>query len=251
MVQSVRDTNFAGWTHPGGKGLRVADGSRLEVNGIDASMTNPWFSQVRWYVDALGRSPEQRDVRMVQTGPVGTVDRLVDGLLGGDYIAEYSSQGGMIVLASRADASQGLVAWRGRWHEAYAWINVPGAPQSVFMDELRGMAFTDTPEGLLIRLTTPGARFDRLSATKVIPGAGFCEFTRAADAAGNLPKWAGAKLRSGETWRQSLPSEAVGDGAVVLVHATPDVVTVIHPDEPGAEAASLRVLQQVESVRWG
>jgi hypothetical protein len=252
MVRSVRDVDFATWKPRGGNALRVADGSWLRVRGVDADMAKPWFSQVRWYVQPLGGSVAPLDIRMVQTGPVGTVDRMVEGLLKGDYVAEYSAQGGTIVLASNADASQGLVAWRGAYHEAYTWVNVPGASHAAYLADLDGMAFTDTPEGLLVKLTLPGAVFDQISVTKDVPGAGFVEFRRATDAAADLPKWAGAKLRSGETWRQTLPPEAVGDNAVVLVHASPQVVAVIHPEAPGDQAsdASLRLLQRVDALTW-
>lgn len=190
---------------------------------------------------------------MVQTGPVGTVDRLVVGLLQGDYVAEYSSQGGSIVLATRAagEGSDGLVAWRGRWHEAYAWVNVPDAPHAVYLDALDGLASTDTPEGLLVRLTRRAARFDRLTVTKHVPGAGLLSFVKPADAPGQVPAWRGARVRSGEVWRQALPEEAVGAGAAVLVHLSRDAVTVLHPDVPTDAAPGLEVLERISSITWG
>ena len=192
---------------------------------------------------------------MFQTGPVGTVDRLIVGLLQGDYVAEYSSQGGSILLAQRApdapdDGSPGLVAWRGRWHEAYAWVNVPDAPQSVYLERLAGLTFEDTPEGLLVRLTRADARFERLTVTKHVPGAGLLTFVPAQHAPGQLPQWQGARVRSGELWKQSLPEEAVGPGAVVLVHLCGDAVTTLHPQRPKDAELGLSLLERVRAISW-
>ena len=103
--------------------------------------------------------------------------------------------------------------------------------------------------GLVIRLDIVGASFERFTVTKHVPSVGFCEFTKATDAATALPQWSGAKVRSGEVWSQALPKEAVGD-AKVLVHASPEVVTVVHPRGSGGMTAALQFAEGLASVRW-
>jgi hypothetical protein len=82
MVQSVKQRISASWRPVGGTSFRVADASRFVIDGIDDLMDEPWFSEVRWVVPTPGLGANApADIRMVQTGPVGTVDRLVVGLL--------------------------------------------------------------------------------------------------------------------------------------------------------------------------
>jgi hypothetical protein len=248
-VPMINRSDVRSWKPRSGPRFTLPDGSVLQVSGGTASLDEPWFAECRIGASALSHSSGGSGFRAFQTGPLGTIDGHVLHLLQGQFVAEYSATGGRYLIASAPDGSAGLVAWRGRWHEAYCWVNDANASHETALGNLEGLAFLDTPSGLRAQLTNPAEEYLRITAVKHVPAVGFLEFTRTADSGQALPRWSGAKVRSGEVWKQKTPPEAGGLG-YVLVHASPEVVTVLNPREGGDEARGLQFLAGLASVSW-
>jgi hypothetical protein len=213
-----------------------------DTSGLD----EPWFTECRIRYSGTAEAG-QAGGRAFETGPVGTVDGHVAVLLGGSYIAEYRAQGGTFLLAAAADHSLGLVAWQGRWHEAYCWVNEPDASHTQMLAYLDRLTFADTPAGL--RVGPPaGQTYQRITASKHVPGIGFLQITQAATAVTSLPAWAGHQVRVGEVWRQISDAEEAKP-TTVLVCVSPTAVVSLHP-RGGTEDAGLGFLTGLSSLIW-
>jgi hypothetical protein len=224
------------------------DGSTLTLNHPSNQLTEPWFTESRVKLSA---SPAASSVglRAFETGPVGTVDGHVAILLSGHYVAEYAGQDGTFLVAQNAENSMGLVAWQGRWHEAYCWVNVPNATHAQALEALAGLSFTDTPAGLLVRPRDTEA-YQRITATKHIPGIGFARVTQTARVANELPTWSGRAVRVGEVWRQEVAADVAGKHPAAIVCATPTAVITIDARDGGTEDTALGFLSALTSAIW-
>lgn len=236
------------WRPRSGGRLVAPDGSTLQLRHATDALQEPWFTESR-IRRAASPGASQIDIRAFETGPLGTVDGHIAVLLGGDYVAEYAGQGGTFRLAQRPDRSAGLVVWQGRWHEAYCWVNRPDATHAQMLAHLDGLAFTDTPAGLRVR-PAPGESYQRITATKHLPGVGMANLTRTALVARELPRWSGHPIRVGEVWRQRIEADIPGAEVAALVCATPSVVISLHPRDGGDEAAALTFLSTLEEATW-
>ena len=234
------------WRPRSGGRLVAPDGSTLSLGHDTSTLDEPWFTECRIRYSATPQA-SQVGGRAFETGPVGTVDGHVAVLLAGSYVAEYRAQSGTFLLAYAADRSVGLVAWQGRWHEAYCWVNEPDAVHAQMLDKLDRLAFTDTPAGLRVGLPA-GETYQRIIATKHVPGIGFLQVAQAATQVAALPTWSGHPVRVGEVWRQISDAEEAGV-TPVLVCASPTAVVSLHP-RGGTEDAGLGFLAGLNSLNW-
>ena len=244
-VRTVDRAAVRTWRPKSGNRVVAPDGTTLTIKHESAALEEPWFIEARVRFSGNAAASEIGG-RAFETGPVGTVDGHVAVLLEGSYVAEYPAQGGTFLLAQRADRSAGLVAWQGRWHEAYAWVNEPNASHAKMLASFEGMTFADGPAGLRVGLAA-GETYQKVTVTKHIPGIGFLKATQAAAAATSLPTWSGLKVRSGEVWRQV--SDADTDVTPVLVCAAPTAVVALHP-RGGTEDEGLSFLTGLSSITW-
>ena len=246
-VRVIDRESVRSWRPRSGGRLVAPDGSTLTLKHDVSALDQPWFTECR--VRYSG-TPEAGSVggRAFETGPVGTVDGHVAVMLTGSYVAEYPAQGGTFLLAANADRSLGLVAWQGRWHEAYCWVNEPDATHLQMLSHLDDLTFTDTPAGLRVGLP-PGHAYQRITATKHVPQIGFLQITQAATEAAALPSWSGRRVRAGEVWRQITDAKDA-DPTSVLVCASASAVVSLHP-RGGTEDAGLDFLTGLGSLHWG
>jgi hypothetical protein len=246
MVRTIDRASVRSWRPKAGGRLVAPDGSTLTLKHDTEALDQPWFSECR--LRYSGTSAASRlGGRAFETGPVGTVDGHVAVLLDGAYIAEYPAQGGTFLLAASTDRSTGLVAWQGRWHEAYCWVNEAGASHAQMLDHLDKLTFTDTPAGLQVA-PPPGETYQRITATKHVAAIGFLNFSQAATRAAELPAWSGHRIRAGEVWRQITDAKDA-DPKPVLVCASPSAVVTLHP-RGGSEDAGLGFLTGLQSFTW-
>ena len=245
-VRTIDRESVRSWRPRSGGRLVAPDGSTLTLGHETSALDQPWFTESRIRYSG---TPEagRAGGRAFETGPVGVVDGHVAVLLAGSYTAEYRGQGGTFLLAAAADRGAGLVAWQGRWHEAYCWVNEPGASHAQMLEKLDRLTFVDAPAGLRVSLPA-GQTYQRITATKHVPGIGFLEITSAAAAAAALPTWAGHRVRVGEVWRQ-ISDAKEADPKVVLVCASPTAVVSLHP-RGNTEDAGLDFLTGLSALSW-
>ncbi|HYN66097.1 MAG TPA: hypothetical protein VES93_04355 [Ornithinibacter sp.] len=250
MVQSVKDTYGGPFRASGGPGALLPDGSRVEVRGPAGRLREPWFVHARWSTVAPGAAASTRTLWMLELAPRGVVDELVHSVLEGDYVAEYTHGSGVVLLASNDTGSEGLVAWRGRWHEAYCWVNEAGVGHDVYLAPFAGIRLTDHRDGIRVEFVDPGSRWERLEALKTVPDVGLVSVRRTPDLVHALPRWAGARVRSGELWRQDLEPEAVPGGGAAFVLANEEAVLTIHPESRARHAEAVALAGELDAVRW-
>ena len=247
-VRTIDRAAVDAWRPLSGNRLVAPDGSTLTINHPSDRLIEPWFTDCRV---KLAGSPAASSVglRAFETGPVGTVDGHVAILLSGQYVAEYAGQGGTFLVAQNADNSMGLVAWQGRWHEAYGWVNVPNATHAQALETLADLSFTDTPAGLLVRPRDTEV-YQRITVTKHIRGIGYARITQTARVANELPTWSGHRVRVGEVWRQEVAAEVGGRHPAALVCATPTAVITVDARDGGTEDTALEFLTALTAVTW-
>lgn len=247
-VRTIDREAVRAWRPRSGNRLVAPDGSTLTLDHSTDVMSEPWFTESRL---RLAGSPAASSVgvRAFETGPVGTVDGHVAILLQGAYVAEYAGQGGTFLLAQNADQSTGLVAWQGRWHEVYCWLNVANPTHTQMLEPLSGLAFTDTPAGLRVRPPRT-EEYQRITATKHIPGVGLAKISQTVAVASDLPTWSGRKVSAGEVWRQEVADDIPGTHPATLVCASPTTVITIDPRDGGDEDTALAFLSAMKSAVW-
>ncbi|GIH05331.1 hypothetical protein Rhe02_33980 [Rhizocola hellebori] len=245
-VRTIDRQSVRSWRPRSGGRLVAPDGSTLSLKHDTSPLDEPWFTECRIRYSATPQAGEFGG-RAFETGPVGTVDGHVAVLLEGSYIAEYEAQGGTFLLAATADRATGLVAWQGRWHEAYCWVNEPGATHVQMLSKFDRLTFVDTPAGLRVELPS-GETYQRITANKHVPDIGFLQIVQAATAAAALPAWSGHRVRVGEVWRQ-LSDAKDASPTTVLVCASPTAVVSLQP-RGGTEDAGLGFLTGLSTVSW-
>ena len=245
-VRTIDREAVRAW-HPRSGGRLVApDGSTLTLKHANSGLAEPWFTESRV---RFSGTPEASSVggRAFETGPKGTVDGHVTVLLKGKYVAEYPAQGGTFLLATNTDGSGGLVAWQGRWHEAYCWVNEPRATHAQMLDKLDDLTFTDTPAGLRVALPA-GQSWQRITALKHLPSVGYLMVRKAETEEAALPKWSGHRIAVGEVWRQISDAEEAKP-TPVLVCATPTAVATLNP-RGSSEDEALTFLTGLSDLHW-
>jgi hypothetical protein len=125
-------------------------------------------------------------------------------------------------------------------------MNVGGFTTGDILALYDRLSFDDSPMG--VRVSTakvPRESIHAEAVTKRIPGVAMLDITRGADSAGLIPKWSGARTRSGEVWRREAGLNSV------LVHASATAVTVVQPDlEDSGESERLTFLDAVTEISW-
>lgn len=244
MTRSIREMADAPWVGHGDASVLMPDGSTLAVSGVDRDMGAPWFLGIKYNDGPVGTA---NSIRGLMVGPTGVTDNNVKYMLGGDYVGEYAADGGTVLIAKADDGSAGLVAWCGRWHEA--WAGIPGdATHGEALKTFDGLRFKDTPRGLRIVLG-PGKSWNAMTAIKEVPSVGDLIFERAGDRLDRLPTWSGARTRVGEVWRLDL-KDLVGPGKSRLVMANNSVFATLCNESNEADDRGLSFLGRMTDVTW-
>ncbi|MEU8611323.1 hypothetical protein AB0C29_25390 [Actinoplanes sp. NPDC048791] len=245
-VRTIDREAVRAWRPRSGGRLVAPDGSTLTVKHADSGLIEPWFTENRV---RFSGTPEASSIggRAFETGPAGTVDGHVAVLLNGKYVAEYPAQGGTYLLAANVDGSVGLVAWQGRWHEAYCWVNEPRATHAQMLSKLDDLTFADAPAGLQVGLPS-GQSWQRITAFKHLPPVGYLTVRKAATEEASLPAWSGHRVAVGEVWRQISDAKEAAPKPV-MVCATPTAVATLNPRE-SSEDEALAFLTGLSALHW-
>jgi len=243
------------WYEPALPQFGPPDSGIVTIRAAGYDLTQPWFASVKIRVERPYASPTLIN-RGLLIGPVGTVEGHVRQLLKGRFTERLSGRGGQFLVGRSDVDGHGLVAWQGRWNEVYGWVNQPDVPTSQMLRLFDRLTFRDSRLGVrVVTRAIPKETLYAIEITKHVPGVGFLFIHKGNDAAELLPRWSGARVRSGEVWRKNvaLPGNA---GEEVLVHASSSAVTVLYSEQPVPAASASRdtvrldFLDQLEELSW-
>jgi hypothetical protein len=171
----------------------------------------------------------------------------------GTVVQELDSQGGKIIIARGQAGLQGLMYWRGPWHEIAVWLlpnqHKNGAHALRLLD---GLDFADSPTGLVVRPRLAAAEtVEVLDACARVPGVGWIDvYPATAQMVGLVPSWAGARVKAGEVWRKRPPT----GGVPSFVLAGRSAISVINPEgwiHPNLrEKRAVEFVNQIDDVQW-
>lgn len=251
---AVGSVNGKPWNAPSGPQFVTPSGGRITIDAPGYDLTQPWFASFRIRVERpyLG-SLHGLHNRGLMTGPRGTVEGHVHYLLKGTVTERLSARFGGEFLIARSEVDErALGAWQGPFHEVYGWVNEPTANGAEILRMFDRLTFLDEPDGVRVR-TQPIPRetlYGEL-VDKHVPGVGFLGIYRGPDAAGLVPGWAGAKVGTGEVWRQTVDTPG-GSSKPAFVHASRTTVSVLEADplSPDDEAGRLRFLESLVEISW-
>ncbi|MQA25908.1 MAG: hypothetical protein GEU94_10610 [Micromonosporaceae bacterium] len=231
--------------------FQTASGAIVAINAPGYDLSQPWFHSFHVKVEApYGASAPSVRNRAFQVAPVGTVDTFVEYDLRGKIVEELSALGGRLLIA-RNHEGRGIAAWRGRWHEVYIWLNEPGFTAREVLDQYDRLAFADSPLGVRVRTSqSPKETIYREEVGKSVPNVAHLTIVDGGQALELLPKWSGAKVRSGEVWQKQAPAS---DGGLrkLFVHASSSAVTVLDDIDPSdPDSKRLGFLDGLVSLTW-
>lgn len=240
------------WNTPSGPEFRTPGGGHITIDAPGHDLTQPWFASFRIRVERPYVGPGLHH-RGLLTGPRGTVEGHVHYLLKGRIVERLSARFGGEYLIARSDVDErALGAWQGPFHEVYGWVNEPTTNGAEVLRMFDRLTFVDEPAGVRVR-TQPIPR-ETLYAEQVskhVPGVGFLGIYRGADAVDLVPAWSGAKVPTGEVWRQVADTPG-GSGRAAFVHASRSTVSVLEADPHTLDddAARLRFLESLAGISW-
>ncbi|GIM81773.1 hypothetical protein [Salinispora arenicola] len=227
----------------------TASGAVIAISATGYDLGEPWLGafRVRTEREYPGTSPDLQE-RRFQVAPLGNSGPIIDRVLKGRVTDEVSVHGGRFIVA-RSSVDEGvLMAWQGRWHEVFDFVNDSSITLAQAWRRFDRMTFHDSPLGVRVEVgKIPAERIYDEQVHKPVPGVGYLAILPPVDAAGLVPKWRGATVRSGEVWRK----EAVEGGRPILVHASLQAVTLLYPEGSARdETPRLTFLDQVQSITW-
>jgi len=229
--------------------FRTASGGLISIDVPGYDLGDPWFSSFRVVLDRpYSGLPTEPELRGFEIAPAGNLEPLLAEVRPGRVIEELSAQGGLLRIGRVDEDGQHVAAWTGRWHEVRAWMPPSDTPARQALAHFEGLRFHDSPLGVRVEpFAVPAARIEAEDVIKLVPGIGFLNIMRADNAAGLVPAWSGARVRSGEVWRKT-DSET---NVPLLLHASVTAVTVIHGQSPaGPTSAQLDFLDRLIDLSW-
>lgn len=224
----------------------------LETAGYDLSL--PWDASIR--VRALrpyGGVPQGLGFRSFHVSYAGNYDTVIDRVLRGRVVQKVQGQEGHFLIAHSYVGQQGLAIWRGTWHEIATWFGPTTLTGAETLRFFEGLAFNDTSRGLLVTSLTPEAEVvETIDVSKHIPGVGFLDIKLASRSLSLVPGWMGAQVPTGEVWRVEQAVDSSTQPHVLLIHASPTTVTLLHGEagmkaEPGPR---IEFLHRLQSISW-
>lgn len=233
--------------------FKAPDGGTLTLRAPGYDVTQPWSAtvQIRTQRPYAG-TPDGMQLREFHVARAGNYDLVIRRLLAGRWNHKVEAQGGHFMIAGSEDDDRGLALWRGPWHEVATWLVDPISPPSKAILRFAGLRFNDQPDGLTIEPALPGVEtVEVIDVRKHIPTVGFLAIMPPQVSMQLVPSWSGAPLPTGEVWRQELsqPDEPLD---VVLVHATPTTVALLHGkgNDRGREEPRLAFLEKLTELTW-
>lgn len=231
------------------------DGQLVTIDAPGYDLRDPWFASIRIRTQRpYAGLPTGLELRELHLAPAGNYDRVIEHVLHGHVVERIEAQGGHFLIAHSKTDDRGLALWRGRWHEAATWLPaVASLPRSSALRYFDRLVFTDSPLGLKVQTRSPSSEHvEIIEVSKRIPEVGFLDIKKAESAVGLVPKWAGARVRTGEVWRKETFATLDGVASHVLVHATPTTVTVLTGEgkDKHLEVSRLDFLDSLIELNW-
>jgi hypothetical protein len=225
------------------------DGRRLTLEAEGYDLSEPWFVAFRTRPkDGYTASDRATLQRAFQIGPTGTALSHATVLLEAEVRERFRMHGGEVLLAVGPDDA-GIAAWTGPWHDLYAFVYGDQRESAAVAWYFDRLAVRDDPEGLRVRPTHPGEEIHAVTLSTSVPSAGHLEVTDARESAALLPRWSGARVRSGEVWRRKA-ADGPDPSEQVVVHASETAVTVLYQDHEAARDGRLQFLEALVALRW-
>lgn len=229
--------------------FQTASGAVIAISATGYDLGEPWLGafRVRTEREYPGTPPDLQD-RRFQAAPLGNSGPIFDRVLKGRITDEVSVQGGRFIVAHSSVDEGVLMAWQGRWNEVFDFVNDSNITLAQVLRRFDRLTFHDSHLGVRVEVgKIPTERIYDEQVHKPVPGVGYLAVLSPADAAGLVPKWRGATVRSGEVWRK----EAVEGGRPILVHASLQAVTLLYPEGSASdEMPRLMFLDHVQSITW-
>jgi hypothetical protein len=234
--------------------LKTANGGWVTIDAPGAALSGKWDSTIRVRVKRpYAGVASGLQLRQLHIAPTGNYDRVIEKMIFGTVVQRVRAQGGEFVIARGQPGRQGIVYWRGPWHEIAAWL-LPNQDSrgSDALRLLEGLDFVDAPGGLSVLPRLPAAEsVEVLDACARVPGVGWIDvYPAAAQMIGLVPAWSGAKVKAGEVWRKRPPNGGVSS----FVLAGHSAISVINPegwiDKPLRERRALDFINLINEVSW-
>lgn len=219
------------------------DGTTLSVDFATKHRFDPWQSQVHVNAPTDGRVSDSRRRRTFHVTHRGNYDWMIKSRYAGvePYRAKAGSGETLVYANNRPGATQGLILWRGEFHEVQAYLpNALAADGARAAEHLAGLRFEDVAAGLTIHPSLSSGETVQVHETfTYLPTIASLTFHSAAIGLGFVPSWSGAKVPAGEIWQSKDP-----DQPPHLVLASSEAVCVLSPvvgsaDSPASDRTSL------------
>lgn len=220
------------------------DGSLLSLDLRETLTFDPWQSQVFVHQPMDGRSPDAQNRRTFHLAHRGNYDTFIAQRFGG-VLQRVPSGGGEFLVAGSEDPakSQGLLLWRGPYHEVQTYIpSALALAGTTAVDYMAGLQFLDSPDGCVIQPASSVETVDVRESFTYAPGIAGLNFLPPGIGLGFLPAWRGAQVRAGEVWKTQ--DELQGDHLVLGADRT---VCVVVP-AGGKKSLMPRCLELVKNI---
>jgi hypothetical protein len=227
--------------------FRTASGGIVTIEAPGHDLGDPWFSAFRVVLERpYAGVPAGSQLRNFETAPAGNIEELLARVRPGLVVEELSLQGGRLLIGRVDEDGQYVAGWTGRWHEVRTWLPPTDKPAHEALRSFDGLRFHDSPLGVRVELApVPAARIEAEDVIKMVPGVGILNILRADSAAGLVPAWSGARVRSGEVWRKTDESTS----EQLLLHVSVTAVSVLYGETPLGNA-QLNFLDQLVDLSW-
>ena len=226
----------------------------MTIEAPSYDLGEPWSSSVRITTRRpYAGTPQGLQVRHLHIAHAGNYDRVLESVIEGRWVNVVQAQGGQFLIGHSDTCEQGLALWRGPWHEAATWLPDPQMPGSHALRYLDRLWFEDNPNGLSIRPASEAVNtVEVLEVSKRVPDVGYLDIRRPATAHQLVPAWSGARVPTGEVWREETSPNPDQASDVVLIHATPTTVTTIagHRDQKHRYEERVEFLNQLTELSW-
>lgn len=232
--------------------FRTPDGGLITLEAPGYDLSDPWSATARITAnDPYRVLPTGRQVRGLDIAYAGNYDFVIAEVLRGRVVDRLNGQGGQFLIARGRE--QGLILWRGIWHEAAMWISDPNAPSAQALGYFDRLIFMDTPVGLVIRSQSSESEIvETHEVVKHIPGVGYLDIKTAKSGLNLVPTWSGAETHTGEVWRKTHEAASGEPALSVFVHATRTTVAIIsgEGEQKSIEEPRLTFLDRLTHLSW-
>lgn len=205
-----------------------SDGKVLSVEFANELELDPWQSQVHVYSPTDGRQPDARRRRTFHVAHRGNYDWMIGTRFSEREPYSLTMGDGQLMIYSSTDprATQGLMLWRGPYHEVQTYLpNDVALDGGRAVDYMADLTFEDSPTGLVIHPHPDSGQVVQVfESFTYVPGISGLTFHSAAVGLGFVPTWKGASAPAGELWKSD---DGLGMNFIVL--AADSAVCVLTP----------------------